>query len=246
MNSDLAALLELQAKHEIVLDIGEEMRALEPQLAELDEELGRCRDELEARRTRAVESEERRAELEGKIESYRVMQDRKRQKLEWVRGAKEASTLMAELDLARTVLAREEGEWIRSADKVQEMQQLVTESEQVVAEIEEAQAPKRETLESTASDLAAKLKAAEAERDGAAEHVKPGLRDQFNRILRGRARLALYPLTTGACGHCYTQVPLHRAQKIRNGESIEACEACGVLVYQEDAAVPHAPEGEDA
>lgn len=247
MNSDLTALLELQAKHKVVLDISEAVKALEPQLAELDEELGRARDELEAHRVRTVEADERRAELEGKIDSYRVMQDRKRQKLEWVRGAKEAATLMAELDLARSVLGREEAEWIRSADRVQEMQKIVTESEKVVGEIEEAQAPKREELGSTKSALDTRLQAAETERDGVAEHVKPGLRDQFNRILRGRARLALYPLTAGACGHCFTQVPLHRAQKIRNGESIEACEACGVLVYQEDVAVTQsAPDGEDA
>src|SRR3989475_3954794 len=37
------------------------------------------------------------------------------QRLEWVRGAKEASTLMAELDLARSVLAKEEAEFMRSA-----------------------------------------------------------------------------------------------------------------------------------
>ena len=247
MNSDLAALLELQAKYKIVLDIDEEMRALDPQLAELDTELDGARGELEARRVRAVEADERRAELEVKIEGYRIMQDRKRQKLEWVRGAKEASTLMAELDLARSVLAREEAEWIRSADRVQEMQKLVAESEQVVADIEEAQAPAREGIESIRSGLETKLAAAKKERDGAAKPVKPVLRDQFNRILRGRARLALYPLTTGACGHCFTQVPLHRAQKIRNGQSIEACEACGVLVYQDDrAAAEPALEGEDA
>jgi len=44
---------------------------------------------------------DRRDELEGKIANYRTMQDQRRQRLEWVRGAKEASTLMAELDLAR-------------------------------------------------------------------------------------------------------------------------------------------------
>ena len=115
MNPDLAALLELQAKHKVVLDVQEEMHALEPQVGELDEELGRAQQDFEAHQTRAAEAEQRRAELEGKIESYRVMQERKRQKLEWVRGAKEASTLMAELDLARSVMAREEAEWIRSA-----------------------------------------------------------------------------------------------------------------------------------
>jgi hypothetical protein len=28
-------------------------------------------------------------------------------------------------------------------------------------------------------------------------------------------------------------VPLHRRQKIENGDGVETCEACGVLVYAE-------------
>src|SRR2546421_11662753 len=50
---------------------------------------------------------DRRDDLEGKIASYRTMQEQRRQRLEWGRGAKEASPLMAELDLARLVLAKE-------------------------------------------------------------------------------------------------------------------------------------------
>jgi len=45
----------------------------------------------------------------------------------------------------------------------------------------------------------------------------------------------LYPLRGGACGHCYTAVPLHRRQQIENGQAVEACEACGVLVYKDRA-----------
>ncbi len=234
MNADLVALLELQAKHKVVLDIEEVLASLEPQFAELDEVVNHAQEQLDTQRVRAQEADDRRAELESKIEGYRVMQERKRQKLEWVRGAKEASTLMAELDLARTVLAREEAEWIRSADKVQDMQRQVAESEAALQEIEEGQAPERQELEGRRSDLDERLAAAVDERDQVAEGVQPKLRDQFRRILRGRARLALYPLKSGACGHCYTQVPLHRQQKIRNGDTIEACEACGVLVYQDD------------
>ena len=42
-------------------------------------------------------------------------QERRQQRLEHVRNPKEASTLMAELDLARSVMAKEETDWVRSA-----------------------------------------------------------------------------------------------------------------------------------
>ena len=222
----------LQEKHEVVLDVQDAIEALDPEFGVLDEELQVAANEFEGHQTRAQEADQRRQELEGKIESYRIMQERRHQKLEWVRGAKEASTLMAELDLARSVLAREEAEWIRSADKVQEMEKLAAESEKAVQAVQETQAPKREELEAKRTGLAEELARAKEEEAEVAKSVKPQLQERFRRILRGRARLALYPLTGGACGHCFTAVPLHRVQQIKSGKGIEACEACGVLVYQ--------------
>ena len=53
-----------------------------------------------------ADGERRRDELETKIESYRILQDRRRLRLEQVRNPKEASTLMTELDLAHRSWAR--------------------------------------------------------------------------------------------------------------------------------------------
>jgi predicted nucleic acid-binding Zn-ribbon protein len=233
MQSELASLLNLQSKHKAVMDVEAELRSLEPELADLDTALAEAETDLAARRAGVAEADERRQELEGKIEGYRIMQERRRQRLEWVKGAKEASTLMAELDLARSVLAREEAEWIRSADKVQELERLAAEAEVRVQEVRDEQAPRREEIAGQQGELRDQLAGVEKVRDEAAGQVAAPLRERFERILRGRAPLALYPLQNGACGHCFTTVPLHRQQKIRAGTSIEACEACGVMVYAE-------------
>lgn len=235
MHADLETLLHLQEKDKAVMEVEAEIAGLQPELAELDEELARAESNLAAGKTRAEEADTQREELEGKIESYRLMQERRRQKLEWVRGAKEASTLMAELDLARTVLAKEEAEWVRSADRVKEAQERVAEQEEVVSELRQAQAPRREELAAKLAEFDDRLQTAKAERAAVAKGVPRQLRDWYDRIRRGRAPLALYPLRNGACGHCFTAVPLHRQQKVQNGSGLEACEACGVLVYDDGA-----------
>ena len=120
MDPDLVALLALQERDQAVAAIEGELKALDPEVTALDAQLAIAEGELTDARKGVEEAGSRRVELEGKIEGYRVMQERRRQRLEWVRGAKEAATLMAELDLARSVLAKEEAEWIRSADRVQE------------------------------------------------------------------------------------------------------------------------------
>ena len=233
MHADLQALLHLQEKDKVVMQIEADIKALEPPLEALDQELETAMDELETAKTRADEADTRRQELETKIESYRLMQERRRQRLEWVRGAKEASTLMAELDLARTVLAKEEAEWVRSADRVHEAKEVVSEHDARVAELKEGQAPQREEIAAKLAEYDEQLLAAKADRDGVARDVKVPLQERYERIRQGRAPLALYPLRGGACGHCFTSVPLHRRQKLQSGATLETCEACGVLLYDE-------------
>jgi predicted nucleic acid-binding Zn-ribbon protein len=235
VHADLQALLNLQEHDKVIMGIGAELAAFNPELEALDAELATARGALEAARRGSQEAGVRRAELEGKIESYRVMQERRRQRLEWVRGAKEASTLMAELDLARTVLAKEEAEWMRSADKVQEAERRVAEAEQGVEAVAAAQASRREAIAAAQAECNDRLAKAKREREAAAKGVNRARLQQYERIRRGRAPLALYPLHGEACGHCYTAVPLHRRQDVLHGHSVTTCEACGVIVYHAEA-----------
>jgi predicted nucleic acid-binding Zn-ribbon protein len=159
------------------------------------------------------------------------MQERRRQRLEWVRGAKEAATLMAELDLGRSVLAREEAEWIRSADRVQEAGTRATEAEQALEELKLAQAPRREEIAARQAEGRDRLVAAERERAAVAQQLSKPVLTQYERIKRGRAPMALYPMHADACGHCLTAVPMHRRQELRTGQGVVMCEACGVMIY---------------
>src|SRR3970040_2786618 len=134
-----------------------ELEAFNPEIAALDADLAKAQAELDGARKGAQDAEQRRVDLEGKIESYRVMQERRRQRLEWVRGAKEASTLMAELDLARSVLAKEESEWIRSADKGQEAERRTAEAEQLVEEVRTGQASRRKAIAAGQAECADRL-----------------------------------------------------------------------------------------
>ena len=159
------------------------------------------------------------------------MQDQRRQRLEWVRGAKEASTLMAELDLARSVLAKEEAEFMRSGDAVTEAERRAAEAEKALEELREAQAPGREGIAGRRDGIVSEREQALAEREAAAAAVAAELLSRYERIRRGKAPLALYALHGDACGRCYTAVPTQRRALIQRGATIETCEACGVLLY---------------
>ena len=70
-------------------------------------------------------------------------------------------------------------------------------------------------------------------RVAAAKEVRAPVLVRYERTRRGRTPIALFPLRQDACSHCHTAVPLQRRQIIMQGQSIEACEGCGVLLYVE-------------
>ncbi len=233
MHPDLEGLLTLQAKDQDVTKSEQALAALEPDVRRLDEQLAGAQRTVDAAHRAIDDAKRRKDELEGKIANYKSMQEQRRQKLEWVRGAKEASTLMAEIDLTRTVLAKEEAEFMRSGDAVHEAERKAAEAEKALTVVREAQAPERAGLAEKREAALAELRQAQEIRTRATSDVNGTLLSRYERIRRGKAPLALYALHGDACGHCFTAVPTQRRVLIQRGASIETCEACGVLLYSE-------------
>jgi uncharacterized protein len=234
VHPDLEALLVLQDADVAVTSCDARLKALEPEVRALDEQIRAAERVVEQARAGIQAALERRDGLEGKIQSYRTMQEQRRQRLEWVRGAKEASTLMAELDLARTVLAKEEAEFMRSGDAVGEAERKTAEAENALENVREAQAGQREAIAGKREEIAAERERAVLERDRASKAVNAALLARYDRIRRGKAPLAVFPLHGSSCGNCFTAVPTQRKALIQRGTTIEGCEACGVLLYAKE------------
>lgn len=231
MHADLVKLLELQARDAAVAEVERQLRETDAALGELDQALAKAREGVEAARRAAADGVRRRDELEGKIESYRVLQERRRLRLEYVRNPKEASTLMAELDLARSVMAKEENDWIRSADAVTELQRRVDTEESSLAAFEAGQAPARSDLQERRAGLEERHRTALADREASAGRMDRQLRTRYERLRRVRVTAVVVPLVNGGCGACHTAVPLNRRSLIRSGTVVDGCEACGAILY---------------
>jgi predicted nucleic acid-binding Zn-ribbon protein len=237
MHADLVKLLDLQAKDAVLTEADQRLAGLGQDTAVLDEALQRARDGLEAAQRALADGQRRRDDLETKIESYRTLQDRRRQRLEHVRNPKEASTLMAELDLARSVLAKEEGEWVRIADAVVQLELKVQGEELNLKAVEAAQAPERAKVAERRAGLEQERDAARRQREASASTIDKALRTRYDRLRRTRSSDVVVPLVGGACGGCHTSVPLNRRSQIRAGTVLEGCEACGAILY------PAEPDG---
>jgi len=231
MHTDLVKLLELQAKDAVLSDAEQRLAVLNRDAAALDEALQRARASLEAAQKALAEGRRRRDEMEAKIESYRLLQDRRKQRLEQVKNAKEASAVMAELDLARSVMAKEESDWVRTADGVVQLEIRVQSEETNLQSMESSQAEERALLGQRRNALEVERAAALREREASAATIDRPLRTRYDRLRRSRSNDVVVPLVGGACGGCHTAVPLNRRSQIKAGSVIDGCEACGAILY---------------
>jgi uncharacterized protein len=236
MHADLVKLLELQAKDAVLSDADQRLTAVNQEAEELDQALQRAEESVEAARRALADGRRRRDELEAKIESYRVLQDRRRQRLEQVRNAKEASALMAELDLARSVTAKEESEWVRTADAVVQLELRVQAEEANLKSVMAGQAGQRAVLGQRRAAAEADRAAALQEREASANAIDRTLRSRYDRLRRSRSTDVVVPLMNGACGGCHTAVPLNRRSQIKSGAVVEGCEVCGAILYPSEEA----------
>src|SRR5688572_29465428 len=230
MHADLVKLLDLQAKDSAVAEVERRLDALRGETGVLDQTLERARGVLEAARRAAADAARCRDELEAKIESYRVLQERRQQRLEHVRNPKEASTLMAELDLARSVVAKEENDWVRSSDAVTQAQFKAAEEERNVGAVAEGQATERAQLAERQGAREAELAQAQREREDSASRLDRPLRIRYDRLRKARSGEVIVPLLNGACGACHTSIPLNRRSQIKAGTVVDNCEVCGAIL----------------
>lgn len=231
MRADLKALLDLQAKDTALNQAESRLATLDEETRQLDQHLQQVRDSLDIARRALADGQRRRDELEAKIESYRTLQERRRHRLDQVKNPKEASAVMAELDLARSVMAKEETEWVRSADAVVQLELKVQNEEQHLNALESSQSAERARVAERRAVLESERNAAREQRDATAAHVDKPLRIRYDRLRRTRNSDVVVPLMGGACGGCHTAVPLNRRSQIRSGAVLDGCEACGAILY---------------
>jgi len=235
MHPDLAKLLELQDRDVALLAADRGLDAILAEVQALDQQLA---DQVAAvtRAGHAVaEAGRKRLEVEGKIENYKKLEERGRLRLDQVRTPKELQAVNVELDLARSVLTREETDWLKLSEQITGLELAAQEADRLLEQMRASQQTARAEIDLRLRDAEAGRNEALAARDATAAEVNRALRSRYERLRSVKSIAVVVPLSGAACGACFTTVPLNRRSQIRAGTLIDTCETCGVILYAEDA-----------
>src|SRR6185312_15833334 len=157
MQQEVEALLALQKDDLKIREIEDQIKSLDPQLAEFD----RKREQASAALTRAeaaVDAEEKkRRELQSRLSQHKTMQERNLHQLEDVKRMREATAATAQVESTRRLMAEDESELAILGRRIAEMHAAVTNSKQALAAVEHEQAEARPDIESKRAALQAQL-----------------------------------------------------------------------------------------
>lgn len=231
MQPELVALLAVQAEDDAIRAVEIELAAFAPRMASLDRARQRAHDEVERTRTAIERETERYRSLEARITEHREKHERNVATLDQARKLREATAAMAQVEMARRVLAEEESELAGMARRLGELQSALEAHRASAAALEAEQADARASVQGDIDRLQTTLTAARHVRDGKAAAVNPCLRSRYDRIATRRQSQALYAIRGLTCGACDTSIPLQRRNVLMVAGQIDVCEACGVLLY---------------
>jgi len=231
VETELQALLALQADDLAIHELETRLAALEPRIRELDSRRERLMEAI-ARAAAAVDGEEKKqAYLRDKIAEHRQLIERNQAQMDAVKTMKQATAAAAQMEQARRIVAGEESDLLALNRRLEEFRGALTGLKADLAALEAEQASARAEVAAERGTLDAALQAAREKRAKAADDVPPALRARYDRI-RGRKRVeAVFPMRGTSCGNCDTAIPMQRRHVMMTTAAIELCEACGVLMY---------------
>ena len=231
MQAELVALLAVQDDDVAIRAMEAELAACAPRRASLDKARQRAHDEVERTRGAIERETEKYRTLEARIREHRDKHERNVAALDQARKLREATAAMAQVEMARRVLAEEESELAGMARRLGELQSALEAHKAAFESLEAEQADARATLQAEVDRLEVAIGEARRVRDGKAADIRPAMLSRYERIATRRRDMALYAIRGLTCGACDTSIPLQRRNALLVAGLIDVCEACGVLLY---------------
>lgn len=232
MNELYQALIELQ-------ELDREIERSEERLAEFTAELDRLaapvielEREVEEARGRLQEMRQKVRRLEQAAEEKRERFRRYQEQFSRARNERELTALQTEIDLVQRAIEADEQEAAELCEQITRTELKVDEVEQRLSHARAEVQPRQEEVRRNQAAAEAELAVLRERRRQQVIRLDPATSRLYERVRSGRARKVLVPLTSdGACGNCFSVVPLQQQRDIRLGRALLRCEVCGVILY---------------
>jgi len=234
MNSDLAALIDMQKAMERYDDLEGRARELPKKITvskEGHEKIGSEHEEVVARHKQLqVDLHDAEVDLKSGEEQLAKRQN----KLHDVKTNEEYTACLHEIEIQKKKNSEAETRILELMDQIEEHKEEVARSEHSVAEDKKEYAGRLKGLEEELAVVQQELESWRARVDEKRAAFKKPLLERFDRIYARNDGMALAPCNSGSCGYCQVRLAPHRIQGALEAREIITCDHCGSILYWQD------------
>jgi len=172
-------------------------------------------------------------ELEIKIKREKLQNSQER--LLTVKSNKEYDAVQQEIQSNEETIAQLEEESIQLMEELEIAEKKKKEIDDELDDSLENNEKQIEQIEKKFTSIEDTISKIKKERDKLSSSVNKKILATYERISKGTHGHAIVKVTNRVCGGCFQSLPPRKCQKIKQGNSIIFCEACGrILVWDNE------------
>ena len=208
-----------------VAEIEAELEVATRPVTELEKEVGAMRTDLDQTREKGRKLERAAEQKRDRLKQYEDRMSR-------VRTAREESAVQTEVDLVRKAAETDETEALQMMEMSTRKELKASELETRLEATRKEIAPQETELIERKNEADTALADLQDRRTSRISQLDATAREAYHRAMGGKKGQVVAALTSdGACGNCYSVLPLQKQAEVRASTALVRCEFCGVILH---------------
>lgn len=231
MLADLERLVELQRLDSEIAEVEAAAAAIPGVIRRIEEQLMKAKAALDAVTAETDRMTKLRRQQERELEEVTDQLKKRQSRLFEIKTNQEYSAVLKEIEGVKHKVSVLEEAILVLLDQIEVEMKARAEEEQRVRSSEAEALRDTQRKEAELRQLRGRLSELQGARKGRSKNVELSLLQQYLRLLKSRAGLAVAPARDGSCEGCHVALTPQLYNEVRRNEEILTCERCGRILY---------------
>jgi predicted nucleic acid-binding Zn-ribbon protein len=229
--ADLERLVELQRLDSEIAEVEAAAAAIPGVIRRIEEQLMKAKAALDAVTAETDRMTKLRRQQERELEEVTDQLKKRQSRLFEIKTNQEYSAVLKEIEGLKHKVSVLEEAILVLLDQIEVELKARAEEEQRVRSSEAEALRDTQRKEAELRQLRGRLSELQGARKGRSKNVELSLLQQYLRLLKSRAGLAVAPARDGSCEGCHVALTPQLYNEVRRNEEILTCERCGRILY---------------
>ena len=231
MLADLERLVELQRLDSEIAEVEAAAAVIPGVIRRIEEQLMKAKAALDAVTAETDRMTKLRRQQERELEEVTDQLKKRQSRLFEIKTNQEYSAVLKEIEGLKHKVSVLEEAILVLLDQIEVELKARAEEEQRVRSSEAEALRDTQRKEAELRQLRGRLSELQGAREGRSKNVESSLLQQYLRLLKSRAGLAVAPVRDGSCEGCHVALTPQLYNEVRRNEEILTCERCGRILY---------------